>query len=163
MKLLSRCPAPGGGSARETFTFSAMDVDGPGAIASMEVRFVTGGANDTGNPFNTSGSCSFLYDYAPVFGGGPPFNILTLETDSGPWPQSTVGPGGSDISNGYCTIHAGSAASHLSTDSKTLNVTLDIDFAPASGARYIYMWVTNTQLQFSNGSTWKYWGWWRIP
>jgi hypothetical protein len=157
----SRCSTPG--SDRETFTFSASDVQGPGAITSIEVRFVTGGANDTGNPGNTAGACGFVYSYAPTFGTDPPFNLVTLETDSGLWPESVVGPGGSDIANGYCTIHAGSPASHVATDPKTLNVTLDIDFLPSSGKRYIYAWVTNTQGTFSNGGTWKYWGWWQIP
>jgi hypothetical protein len=155
----SLCPAVGGGSDRQTFTFSASDVDGPSAIETIEARFVT----TQGNPGDTAGGCDLIFQYIPASGSGPPVNVVTLITDSVPWPQSVVGSGGADLVGGNCTVHAGSSASHVMADAKTANVTLDISFKPSLGTRYIYTWVTNTQGQFSNGGNWQYWGWWLIP
>jgi hypothetical protein len=157
-----RCSTPG--NDRATFTFSASDKQGPTNVASVETVFSIGGADTdgAGGPDNGAHGCHFLYI--------PWANVLYLDGPEGgnTWTSgsSIVGSGGVDLSNGYCTVHAGSATSGYSMEAKILNVKLDIEFLPSSTLAYrkhMYVVALNNQGRVSNGGNWTYWGWWATP
>ncbi len=160
----SRCSLPG--SDRETFTFSASDVYGSGNIFWLQGMFSISGndATGSGGPDNGAQGCHFIY-YAS------PYNVLYLDGPNGGnnWVgSSVVGPGGSDPSNDYCTIHAGSPASHVQIGPKILELTLDIEFPSSSSTsshKHMYVIAADSSNQLSNlnAGTWNYWGWWATP
>jgi hypothetical protein len=158
----AKCSTPG--SDRETFTFSASDVFGAGNIFWLQGTFSIAGndADGGGGPDGGAQGCHFIYYAAP-------YNTLYLDGPNGGsnWSGSSpVGPGGSDLSNGYCTIHAGSPASQVQTEPKILNLTLDVEFpfsSSTSSRKHMFVITSDYNNQLSNGGAWKYWGWWATP
>ena len=148
---------------RQVFSFPVANASGKANITSVEVVFSVTGADDSGagGPDNGALGCHFFYQNSGarvwLDGPGGGFNWIG---------SSQLGLGiGTDISNGYCTIHAGSASSGYTTDPNDLynsQLNLDIEFpsSNSSGARkHIYSVVTNLG-QVSNSGNWRYWGWW---
>jgi hypothetical protein len=162
------CPATGQAHTTEdTFTFSAADAYGAGDIYDIEGVFSQFGsdADGSGGPGNPnypptpppSGDCHFIYYTAS--------NTVYLDDQNGDYQwtpgSSAVGAGGRDLTNGYCTVHAGSSKSIASTEQKNLNLTLDISFTSGSSHQHFYQF-TYDQINdlFSYGQNWYYWGWW---
>ncbi|PWT98654.1 MAG: hypothetical protein C5B51_28725 [Terriglobia bacterium] len=158
------CPAQGyADSTEDTFTFSAADAYGPGNIYDIEGVFSQFGSDTdgSGGPGNgvQGGDCHFIYY--------PASNTVYLDSQNGDYSwtggHSAVGQnnGGNDLTNGYCTIHAGSANSGSSPEAKILNLKLDISFHSGSSHQHLYQ-LAYDQINdlFSYGQSWYYWGWW---
>lgn len=167
----SRCSAPG--ADRETFTFEATDSGGASNVAWIQAVFSQNGCDGDGDgppcfpqpetniTLIGAPGCHFMYFPAnnAIYLDGPNVNS--------PWSggSSVVGPGGTTLSNSYCTIYAGSSASQVSTEPRILDLTLDIQFATGTqNNKHIYVVTENNQGQQSMGptltGTWNYWGWW---
>ena len=77
-----------------------------------------------------------------------------------------VGAGGSDLSNGYCTIHAGWAPAAMEEpyiSSFISHGQFVIEFPRSSTSplkKHIYTVIQDDQLRVSDDGTWRYWGWW---
>lgn len=105
--------------------------------------------------------CHFIYF--------PASNTIYLDGPGGGsnWiGSSAVGAGGSSLTNSYCTIHAGAAASQVSTEPWTVNLNLAIEFpssASSSARKHIYSIVGDYQNRLSRNGVWTYWGWWATP
>ena len=158
------CPASGSTDAdRDTFTFSAADAYGPGNLNDLEVIFSVGGADadGTGGPDGGAHGCHFIFY--------PSSSTLYLDGPNGGhnWiGSSAVGPGGTDLSNGYCTVHAGSSASQVQMGPRNLDLTLDMSFTSGTNNHlHIYNAALDTidGNYSSNGGNWYYWGWWAAP
>lgn len=161
--VTSRCST---GSQAQTFAFPASHPDGPSHIQMIEVHFsVSGDDKDgVGGPDSGAGGCHFAYF--------PQTNRVYL--DGFPWEgtwtagSSVVGPGGGDLNNGYCTIHAGGAPAEMPEPyiSPFISyVRLVIEFPPSSTSslrKHIYTLVQDDQSppRRSDEGNWKYWGWW---
>ena len=142
------------------------DAYGPGSITDLEVVFSQFGTDkdgkdgpgkpgDTDNP-PQGGHCHFIYY--------PASNTIYLDNQDGKYHDfgsAVVGSGG-DLSNGYCTIHAGSANSKpLPPEAKVLSVSLDISFLPGSSHQYIYQFAYDQSNDlYTYSGAWYYWGWW---
>ncbi len=160
------------GSPREVFTFPASDVMGSGNIAWLQGIFSVSGNDDTGSggPDNGAQGCHFIYfppenpaSCTPSSGCG----ALYLDGDSGGFnwipATSVVGPGGTDLANSYCRIHAGSPDSKVVFEPKVLKLTLDIEFL-SSSRKHMYTVTYNKDNKMNSpnvyGSAWWYSGWW---
>jgi hypothetical protein len=156
-------------SRQEVFVFPASDPDvetGAGNILSLEAIFSVAGDDATGanGPDNGAQGCHFIFvppaDLSSCDSGG--CGSLKLDGDNGGsnWgPQSVVGVGGSDLSNSYCKIRAGSSESGVIAQGKVLKLTLDIEFLNST-KKHIYMKIQNRDDVYSDGGAWRYWGWW---
>jgi hypothetical protein len=164
----SRCMAAG--YRRQIFKFSASEVTGASSIRSIEAVFsIQGndadGSGGPGGPPSDAPYCHFYYhrETRVVYLDDHRQDYLNT------WPtgqSSVVGPGGSDVTNGYCTIHAGSLPTPVQEESKVLSVSLDIEFLQSSylsSQKHMYVLVGNINDLFSLGGQWKYWGWWATP
>jgi parallel beta-helix repeat protein len=146
------------GTQPETFTFSASDARGTDSIKSIEVFFSIDGADSdgAGGPDSGAEGCHFLYDRQN--------NHLLLDGPSGGsnfYPPSSVGAGGSALSNGYCTVHVGTALA--SSANFTLTLTLSIEFPTSNSSlkrKHIYTVTTDMDDAKSDSGAPKYWGWW---
>jgi hypothetical protein len=164
----SRCPSPGLGSRSETFTFGGGQVTGAEHLASIEVAFsVPANPDDDGTngPVAVAGHpfCHFFYDkLTNTVLLDDPYTLFT-------WPYASVlGPGGTDISNGYCTVRAASSGPQPAPEPKVLTLKLTVDFLPSdwlSSKKYMYVITGNDSVpsQYSNGGAWTFWGWWLTP
>jgi hypothetical protein len=157
------CPASGATDAdRDTFTFSAADAYGPSSLSDLEVVFSVGGndADGSGGPDGGARGCHFIFF--------PSSSTLYLDGPNGGYNwigSSVVGSGGTDLSNGYCTVHAGSSASQVQMGTRNLDLTLDMSFTSSSSHLHIYNVALDTidGNYSSNGGNWYYWGWWAAP
>jgi len=158
--VTSRCST---GSQPQTFAFPASHPDGGSHIRLIEVVFSISGDDEDGKngPDNGAGGCHFAYlphENPPVvYLDGPPW--------LGTWTagSSVVGPGGIDLNNGYCTIHAGWTPAPMTEPYISPFITpglLMIEFPPGSSKKHIYTVVQDYHGRVSDGGTWKYWGWW---
>lgn len=159
--LTTRCATPG--NTLQTFNFPASDPLGANNISWIQAAFSISGADSdgTGGPDPGAQGCHLLYF--------PSANVLYLDGPNGgnSWNGSTVvGPGGTSVTNGFCTVHAGSAASQVTSDAFTVNLQLQIEFpfsVTSSAKKHIYTISGNSAGTFSNQGTWAYWGWWSTP
>lgn len=157
-----RCSTPG--ADEETFKFAGHDNSGSSNIQWIQGIFSISGddGSGTGGPDTGAYGCHFIYYPAP-------YNLVYLDGPSGGnlWVgSSTVGSGGSDLTNGYCTIHAGSTDSQVTTEPFIVDVALDITFPSSSSSserKHIYSIVGNDSGGLSNSNVWNYWGWWATP
>jgi hypothetical protein len=114
-------PSSGSGSA-QTFAFQFSDEAGANDLTSVSVLF--------NSSASTSAACAVTYDRAR--------NALSLLTDSGQLPASSIAPGSGAQQNSQCSLNGAGSSVVLSGQTLTLNLALT--FLPAfSGARNIYM------------------------
>jgi hypothetical protein len=153
-------------SDEDTFTFAAADEYGPSSITDFEVIFSqfgsdSNGSGGPGNPNNPpqGGDCHFAYY--------PGSNTVYLDNQNGEYQwvaNSVVGPAGTNITNGYCTVHAGSPNSQVSMGQRNLYLALDISFPSSTAHQHLYEFAYDqTNDLYSYGDTWYYWGWWLAP
>ena len=153
------------GTQPQTFAFPASDGGGASHISSIETIFsLSGNDNDGGGGPDAGGQgCHFVYYPAP-------YNTIYLDGPGGgsTWSagSSVVGTGGSDLSNGYCTIHAGWTPASMAEpfiSPYIVNLPLVIEFPSSSSSslrKHIYTVIQDDQGQISNRGLWTYWGWW---
>jgi hypothetical protein len=173
-----RCPTGTDGKMHEKFNFEGADVLGASNVQDLEVDLSTLGP-PTGPNAGAAG-CHFVY--TPYrYPDGAFVNLVYLADGSGGmWKagNTVVGTGGSDLANGYCTIHAATSSWSLTQDPYILNLTLDIEFEQVvSGVQvgmiplaYIYVLVTNHTPGYVSGDSqhptigaWTYYGSWSQP
>ncbi len=162
--ITSRCST---GTQPQTFAFPARHRDGGSHIRLIEAVFSISGNDSDGKygPDAGAGGCHLAYF--------PQYNLVYLDGPGGgsTWSagSSVVGAGGSDLSNGYCTIHAGWTPAVMPEPYISPFIShgeLVIEFPPSSTSplrKHIYTVVQDDQLPqglVSDGGAWKYWGWW---
>jgi len=108
-------------------------------------------------PNTGAAGCHFLYTpyqyQNPYPAPGTLVNLVYLADGNGNmWNagNTVVGSGGTDLTNGYCTIHGATSSYSLTKDPYILNLTLDISFQGIPKA-YIYEVVTNRSQQYVSG------------
>ncbi len=133
--LFSGTPAPlvtmsmspsSGGDPQQLFTFQVSD-----SLAATDLTTV-------GVLFNTSASavsaCTVMYNQ--------PQNALTLLTDAGAAPASSIAPGSGSQQNSQCTLNG--AGSSVTTSGNTLTLNLSLSFqASWVGPKTVYMEAVN--------------------
>jgi hypothetical protein len=139
---------------RSTLTFMATGGDGssPGNI--QWVQAVVG--DDQNGPTNNGAGCHFIYYPTPT-------NRVYLDSSGGGYNwsagNSVVGAGGTDLTNGYCTIHA--LSSSFSTDPNNPNIvklSLDMQVVPQGSSRkYLYMTAGDPQNNYRAWGSFGYW------
>ena len=118
---VSVLPNSGSGNT-QTFSFQFSDQAGANDLSTVSVLF-----NSSPSTFS---ACSVTYDRAR--------NTLSLLTDSGQLPTSSISPGSGSQQNSQCSLNGASSTVILSGQTLTLNLALT--FLPAfSGTKNIYM------------------------
>ncbi len=140
VSAVSVSPASGSGSS-QTFVFQFSDTSGAADLTSVSDLFNTSAS--------TVSACSVTYVRAQ--------NALSLLTDAGATPGTTITPGSGTQQNSQCTLNG--AGSSVSTSGNLLALSLSLTFQPAfQGAKNIYMQAAN-----SGGSTaWQSEGTWTV-
>jgi hypothetical protein len=153
---LQKCISPAPGTNPDTFTFEASEVTGASKVQAIDVIFSSAGP--------AAPMCHFEYF--------PGAKLLYLDGEAGNdnWVgSSVVGSGGTTLTNGStCTVYAGSALSHVTTEPNIIDLVLNIQFLSGLGSpTYMYTMVENASGVWSNGGggaeTWSPWGNWYIP
>ncbi|MBI1898205.1 MAG: hypothetical protein HYS04_16980 [Acidobacteria bacterium] len=158
LEIGPRCSAA---ATRQVFTFSVSDVDMPGNIRYIEGVFSVPGNDDTGIGGPDAPACYFLYFYNVP--GDPSLNNKLFLDDpntfwSWPW-SSILGPEGTDLNNGFCTIRTG--LSQAATEAKILKLTLDVQFLSSlADKKHMYLVAIDNDGLSSHSGEWKYSGWW---
>ncbi|MGA3017202.1 MAG: SBBP repeat-containing protein, partial [Bryobacteraceae bacterium] len=141
VQAVSVTPASGSG-ATQTFTLQSSDSAGPTDLASVSLL-----VNST---LSAVGGCEVDLNRA--------LNTLSLLTDSGGQPSSTLTPGSGTAQNSQCILNG--AASSVSTSGNTLTLNLALTFQPAySGAKNLYM----EAISPSGKAPWQQMGTWTVP
>jgi hypothetical protein len=125
-------------------------------------------SSGAGGPDDGAQGCHFIYF--------PSSNLLYLDGPDGGFQwvgSSLVGGGGTSLSNGYCTVHAGQSSVQAEPVSEplasrtVLSLTLNIEFplsASSPQKKHMYSIVHSLPDRWSNGDSlnpvWTYWGWW---
>ena len=118
-------PSSGSGPGK-AFSFQFSDPVGATNLSSVGVLFAVSAG--------TSGACAVSYDRA--------HNALSLLTDAGALPTSSIRPGSGTQQNSQCSLNGANSSAILSGQTLTLNLALT--FLPAfNGAKNIYMQATN--------------------
>jgi Beta-propeller repeat len=118
---VSVLPNSGSGNT-QTFSFQFSDQAGANDLSTVSVLF-------NSSP-STVSACSVTYDRA--------HNTLSLLTDSGQLPTSSISPGSGSQQNSQCSLNGAGSTVVLSGQTLTLNLALT--FLPAfSGTKNIYM------------------------
>jgi hypothetical protein len=133
-------PSSGSGAAR---IFSLQYSDPVGAANLTTVGMIVGGSA------NLAGACAVSYDRSR--------NALSLLTDSGQLPASSITPGSGVQQNSQCSLNG--AGSSVSISGQILTLNLSLTFLPAfNGAKNVYLQAAN-----SSGSTaWQGKGTWTV-
>jgi hypothetical protein len=154
-----RCSTP---ATSQAFTFSVADVDMPGNIRYLEGVFSVPGDDDTGVGGPGTAGCHFLYAYNVP--DDPSLNNKLFLDDPNSfytwtYGSSILGPGGTDLENGFCKIRT--ALSQATTESKILHLTLDVQFLSyLAQKKHMYLVALDNDGLSSHGGAWKYSGWW---
>jgi hypothetical protein len=140
---VNQAVTPGsGGGVSQTFRFQFSDSSGPSDLTTVSALF-------NSSP-NTANACSVVYS--------PAANSLSLLTDSGAAPASSLAPGSGTQQNSRCVLNG--AGSSVSTAGNVLTLNLAITFLPPmAGPANIY--VQSADLSASTG--WALSGTWTIP
>ena len=158
----SRCTT---GVGPQTFDFATSHPDGVSHIERIDAMFSIAGDDydGAGGPDAGAQGCHFAYF--------PKSQVIYLDGPTGgsTWGggNSAVGTGGIDLTNGFCTIHAGWAPALPTVPYISpfiLESRLVIEFPQSSSSsqkKHIYTFVyDDANPQRVSGDTWKYWGWW---
>ena len=133
-------PQTGSGAA-QVFSFQFSDPAGAGDLTSVGAL--------VGASASTSGACAVSYD--------PVHNSLSLLTDSGQLPSSSITAGSGTQQNSQCVLNGGGSTVVLSGQTLTLNLALS--FLPAfNGAKNVYLQAVGN----SASTTWQARGTWTI-
>ncbi len=133
-------PSAGSGAAR-VFSLQYSDPAGAGNLTTVGV--ILGGSA------NPAGACAVSYDRSR--------NALSLLTDSGQLPTTSLTPGSGVQQNSQCSLSG--AGSSVSLAGQLLTLNLSLTFLPAfNGAKNVYLQAAN-----SSGSTaWQGKGSWIV-
>ena len=135
---MTASPAVGSGS-RQTFRFQFSGNGGAAALSTAGVLI--------GTAASTSGACAIVYNQAQ--------NSLTLLTDSGAQPASSIAPGSGSQQNSQCTLDG--AASSVSISGSNLQLNLSLNFPAAFyGVKRMYMKAANssTAVDWQSAGSW---------
>lgn len=133
-------PATGSGPT-QVFSFQFSDPGGATTLSTAGIIF--------GTSAGTTGACAVSYDRVR--------NALSLLTDTGQLPVSSISPGSGVQQNSQCSLSG--AGSSVSTVGPILTLNLSLSFLPAfNGAKNVYMQATNP----SASTGWQAKGTWSV-
>jgi len=159
LEVSPKCSAPNAG---QVFRFSVSDKDLPANIRQIEGLFSVPGNDETGVGGPGAPACHFIYFHNVP--DDPLLNHKIFLSDPNAlytWSHgpSSVGAGGTDLTNGFCRIRAG--LSNYSTESKILKLDLDVQFLSSlADKKHMYFITVDNDGRSSHGGNWKYSGWW---
>jgi len=141
LQAVSVTPASGSG-ATQTFSFQFSDSAGATDLTSVSVL-----VNST---LTTVGSCEVDYHQTS--------NTLSLLTDSGGQPSSSITPGSGSVQNSQCILNG--AGSSVTTSGTTLTLNLALTFQTVyGGVKNVYM----DAVDALGTSGWQQRGTWTVP
>jgi hypothetical protein len=134
---------PGSGSgASQTFTFQFSDTAGANDLTTVSALF--------SSSINLSNACAVTYSRAN--------NTLSLLTDSGASPGTSITPGSGTQQNSQCTLSGVGSSAAIAGNTLTLKLALTFQAAFA-GVRNIYSQAVNQQ----SSTGWQPAGSWTVP